>query len=118
MSWLMSWMKNHKNDLPKWIGITLIIVALSIWIYSITELKSNEIMLATQNLGVEEVWQYEGALQWWKNTYTTTIIPITAILVTLGVATLLRKKLNTFAKKDILNKFEDVIKQACQIDQD
>ena len=115
----MSWMKNQKNHLLKWIGLILIIAALSIWIYSITELKSNEIMLTTQNLSIEEVWQYEGALQWWNNTYTTTIIPLTAILTTLGVATLLRKRLlDTLAKKDIINKFEETIKRVCQIDQD
>jgi hypothetical protein len=115
----MTWIKNHKINKPQWFAIILIITALSIWIHSLIELKSNEIMLTNQNLSMEEIWRYEGALQWWKNTYETTIIPITSMLLILGAATLLRQKLlSTFTKEDILNKFEETLKKACQIDQD
>jgi hypothetical protein len=115
----MTWIKNHKITRSQWLALILAITALSIWIYSLIELKSNEIMLTNQNLNIEEIWRYEGALQWWKNTYVTTIIPITAILSILSAATLLHQKiLSPFTKEPILNKFEETLKKACKIDQD
>ena len=57
-------------------------------------------MLATQNLSIEELWFYEGALQWWQNTFTTTILPTTQILTTTGIATILTSQLLKFAQKD------------------
>jgi hypothetical protein len=115
----MTWIKNHKITQSQWFALILIITALSIWIYSLIELKSNEIMLTTQNLSIDEIWRYEGALQWWKNTYQTTIIPITTILSISGVAMLLHQKiLSPFTKEHTLNKFEETLKKACKIDQD
>ena len=116
----MIWIKNHKKSkLTVWIGLLLLISALSIWLYSIIELISNEIMLTTQNLSIEEVWRYEGALQWWKNVYVTAIIPATAALTLSGTTTILSQKLfSRFAQKDPFNKLEKNIKQACQINPD
>lgn len=113
----MNWITNHKkHNLTVLIGLILTISALSIWIYSIIELKSNEIMLTTQNLSIKEVWRYEGALQWWKNFYTTTIIPATTILTLSGIATILSPQLlSRFKQKTALNQFENKIKEACQI---
>ena len=116
----MNWIKNLKQpDLTVWIGLLLIIAALSIWIFSIAELKGNEIMLTTQNLSIEEVWRYEGALQWWKNLYLTAIIPTTAVLTLSGIASILSQQLfSRFAQKDTLAKFEETLKQDCQINPD
>jgi len=116
----MNWIKNHKKlNLTVWIGLLLIISALSIWIYSIIELKSNEIMLTTQNLSIEEVWRYEGALQWWKNVYVTAILPTTAVLILSGTVTLLSQQLfSHFTQKNVLSKLETNIKQACDITPD
>ena len=116
----MNWTKNHKQlNLSVWIGLLLIIAALSILLYSIIALKGNEIMLTTQNLSIEEVWRYEGAIQWWKNVYMTLIIPGTAVLTLSGIASILSQQLfSHFAQKNTLNKFEENLKQACQITPD
>ena len=116
----MNWIKNNKKlNLTVCIGLLLIMSALIIWLYSIIELKSNEIMLTTQNLSIEEVWQYEGALQWWKNVYVTAIIPATVILTLSGTITILSQKLfNRFTQKDTFSKLEKNIKQACDITPD
>ena len=113
----MNLITNHKkHNLTILIGLILTISALSIWICSIIELKSNEIMLATQNIPLEEVWRYEGALQWWKNFYTTTIIPATTILSLAGIATILSPQLlSHFRQTTALNQFENKIKEECQI---
>ena len=101
----MNWITNHKKiNLTVLIGLILIISALSIWIYSIIELKGNEILLTTQNIPIEEVWRAKGALQWWKNFYTTTIIPATTILIISGIATILSPQIRGFAQKVALRK--------------
>ena len=116
----MNWMKKHQQlNLSVWIGLLLIITALSIWIFSIAELEGNEIKLTTQNLSIDEIWRYEGALQWWKNVYMTAIIPATAVLALSGIASILSQQLfSRLAQKDTLTKFEETIKQSCQINPD
>jgi uncharacterized membrane protein (DUF373 family) len=98
------------------LGLALIILGLSIWIFSVIEIKSNELILTTQNVRIEEIWQAEGALQWWNNFYATTIIPATAILALAGIATILSPKLfNSPKQKYALNNFEKELQKACKI---
>jgi hypothetical protein len=98
------------------LGLALIILGLSIWIFSVIEIKSNELILTTQNVRIEEIWQAEGALQWWNNFYATTIIPATTILTLAGIATILSPKLlNSPKQKHALNNFEKEIQKACKI---
>ena len=110
----MNWFKNKLN-LTTLIGLILIISALSILIYSILELKTNETILVTQNIPIEETWRAQGALQWWQNFYTTTLIPATTILTLSGIAAILSPKLLFHSKqKTALNKFENELKEASQ----
>ena len=107
----MSWINYKIFNLTR-IGLLLVIVAVSIWLYSVIELASNEVMLA-QNLSIEEVWRYEGALQWWRNFYATAIIPATAVLALSGIALLLRQHLpSRFVQKDVLNRLGERIRKA------
>lgn len=96
----MNWSGPKNINHTKWTGVLLLAAALIILVLSLIEIKSNEIMLATQNLSIEEVWLYEGALQWWQNIFTTTILPTTQILTTTGIATILTSQLLKFAQKD------------------
>jgi hypothetical protein len=115
----MNWIKNHKNfNLSVWIGLALMLAALTVWLLSIIELTSNEIML-TQNLSIEEVWRYEGALNWWKATYNTAIIPTTAILALSGMLSITGQSLfSRLIQKNSLKNFEVTLQQACKIDTD
>ena len=115
----MNWIKNHKNfNLSVYIGLTLMLAALTIWLFSIIELTSNEIML-TQNLAIEEVWRYEGALNWWKAAYNTAIIPTTAILALSGMLSIKGQSLfSRLIQKDLLKNFEVTLQQASKIDTD
>lgn len=70
-------------------GMLFLIGGLSLWLYSTAVIFGHEQMLATSNLPIEEVWRYEGALQWWRNTYTTAIIPWTILLAAAGLTALL-----------------------------
>ena len=97
-------------------GVALIISALSIWVFSVLELKSNELIITNQNVGMEELWQVEGALQWWNNFYATVIVPATTILAVAGIATILIPKLFVMCKrKYVLNTFEKELQKACKV---
>jgi hypothetical protein len=103
----LNWSGPKNTNYTKWTGVLLLAAALTILVTSIIEIKSNEIMLATQTLSIEEMWAYEGALQWWQNTFTTIILPTTGILTISGIATLLTSQIlkfaqNTTQKKPIL----------------
>ena len=86
-----------KNHYTLWIGLSLIIAAICIWICSIIEIMSNEFML-TQNLPIKEIWRIEGALQWWKNAYWTTILPMWGILTLSGTAIISNQQLIRFTQ--------------------
>jgi hypothetical protein len=98
------------------IGLALIISALSIWVFSAIELKNNELILTNQNVGMEELWQVEGALQWWNNFYATVIVPATTILALTGIATILSPKLFVrYNQRHVLNTFEKELQKACKV---
>ncbi len=91
----------------------LIIAGFSIWLYTTSVIQGHTQLLTSSNLTPEEVWNYEGALQWWKTTYTTIIIPLTAIMITLGSITLLGPILWTrIQQRYILRTFTDSLERA------
>ena len=113
----MNWIKdNIKFGLSMKIGTFLLIVALAVWVVSIIELVGNEVML-TQNLPIEEVWRFEGALNWWQAIYSTIIIPTTIILVLSGILSMMSQQIfRRLTQKDAFDKFEVTLQQACKID--
>jgi hypothetical protein len=74
------------------LGLLLVAIGVSVWVIAIVELTSNEVML-NQDLSIEDVWRYEGALQWWENAYLTTIIPAIGLLVVSGIILMLGPRL-------------------------
>jgi hypothetical protein len=97
-------MEKHKKNHVVWFGLLLIAAALIIWLCSIIEIKSNEIMLTTQNLSMEEIWGYEGALQWWENAYLTAVIPTAGILTISGLGLLSSSHIIRFVQNGSLRK--------------
>ena len=98
------------------IGLALIISALSIWLFSVIELKSNELIITNQNVRMEELWQAEGAIQWWNNFYATITVPVTTILALTGIATILSPKLFVrYKQKHMLNNFEKELQKAYKV---
>jgi hypothetical protein len=87
--------KQQQLNITKLLGLLLIAIGIIIWTISIIELTSNEVML-TQNLSAEDMWRYEGALQWWQNMYTTAIIPATVALIIFGILLILSPRLRKY----------------------
>jgi len=105
--------KNNTLNFTNIIGLLLIVSALSIWTYSIIELKGNELVIANQNTPIEQVWRAQGALQWWENFYSTTVIPATTILILSGIATMLSPQLHTsFNQQSGFNQFKEKLEEA------
>lgn len=91
----------------------LIIAGFSIWLYATSMIQNQTQLLTASNLTHEEIWSYEGALQWWKTTYATTITPLTTITITFGAITLLGPILWTkIQQKQVLKTFTDSLELA------
>ena len=90
----------------RYFGIILIAISITIWTLTIIELKGLEIMLSnSQNyeLTIEEIWSYEGALNWWKETYNSIIYPSSLILTITGIIVIFSPKIYSITQ-DVLPK--------------
>ena len=90
----------------RYFGIILIAISITIWTLTIIELKGLEIMLSnSQNyeLTIEEIWSYEGALNWWKETYNSIIYPSSLILTITGIIAIFSPKIYSITQ-DVLPK--------------
>jgi hypothetical protein len=81
--------KTNRQQLIVLTSVLLIIVGLSIWLYATSVIQEHEQLLNTSSLTQEEIWTYEGALQWWKTTSATTVTPVVVIMTTAGFVGLL-----------------------------
>ena len=93
----MNWKQKYYNyKILRYFGVFLLTFSIIIWTLSIIEIIGNEIMLSnaqTYGLTIEEIWRYEGANQWWKNSYGTVILPATLILALSGITVILSPRL-------------------------
>lgn len=94
-------------------AILLLIAGFSIWLYTTSVIHGYTQILDSSKLTIEEIWSYEGALKWWKSIYTTTILPLTAIMITVGIITLLGPPLWTrIQQRYVLKTFTDELELA------
>lgn len=67
------------------IGALLLIIGISLWLYTSSIIQGHEQLLNNPNLTQEQRWNYEGSLQWWKTAKATTYDPLSIILISLGL---------------------------------
>ena len=75
----------------QYFGVFLLFLAFFVWFIPFIEIKSNEIMLSdaiNPNFEARQISVYSGSLNWWKNLYGNTIIPLVGILITSGLVTI------------------------------
>jgi hypothetical protein len=95
------------------LGMLLIVTAVGIFAYSNFAIQEREQMLNSADLTVENTWQIEGALQWWRSTYATVFLPLTFILAAFGTIGLVSQPLLTkMQRKSALETFADSIQRA------
>ena len=80
--------KPNRHQLTILTAVMLLIVGFSIWLYTSSVIQRQTQLLNSSNLTQEEMWSYEGSLQWWKTTNTTTITPLATIMITVGFISL------------------------------
>ena len=109
----MKWIQNcRKMNFLFMIGLLLINLAIIIWAFSIFELRSNELILTDQVSSLEELWNAEAALEWWKKTYSTKIIPTTFILFFSGIGIVLSSMIYyNFEQKVTINQLNKKLQE-------
>ena len=91
-------------------AILLLIGGFSTLLYTVSSIQGYNQVLGSSQLTAEEMWSYEGALQWWQSAYTA-ILPLTAIMITAGLVTLMGPTILTriqqrYAIKTFTNELE------------
>jgi len=105
--------KTNRFRLMFLMAILLLIAGFSIWIYTISVIYGTTQLLESSNLKQEEIWSYEGSLQWWRTTYTTTILPLTTIMISIGFLSLLSPLiLKRMQRRQVLRTFTDELELA------
>jgi len=85
MSKLKNLVKRSQFKVMVGAGVLLLIVGVGLWLYTSSVIEGHERLLDTQNLTQEEVWRYEGSLQWWRTAYTTTFYPAAVVSIAMGL---------------------------------
>ena len=95
------------------IGILLLITGISLFGYSFSVIKEHEQTLNTTELTLDQLWNYEGSLNWWRNVYVTLILPLTAVFISIGGIILASQPLLTAMQhKKALKTFSENVKNA------
>jgi hypothetical protein len=94
-------------------GVVLLVLGVSLLGYSISAIQEREQMLNSADLTLEDMWHYEGSLQWWRNAYITVFLPLTAVFLALGGICLISQPLVTrIHRKSVLDNFSENVKRA------
>lgn len=80
--------KTNRHQLTILTAVLLLIVGFSIWLYASSVIQGQTQLLNSSNLTQEEIWSYEGSLQWWRTINATTITPLATIMITVGFVSL------------------------------
>ena len=105
--------KSNRFRLAAVTGVVLLVVGVSLLGYSISAIQEREHMLNSADLTLEEMWHYEGSLQWWRNAYITLFLPLTAVFLALGGICLISQPLVTrIHRKSVLDNFSENVKRA------
>ncbi|PVX24438.1 MAG: hypothetical protein CW716_10085 [Candidatus Bathyarchaeum sp.] len=81
----MSWIRNN-NKIIVAIGVFLICAGIGVILVNQSEIDGLEETLTNETLSAEEVWRFEGALEWWRATYFDVTIPLSTFLTLSGLA--------------------------------
>jgi hypothetical protein len=73
-----------RENLVFLIVVLLLVIGVSLSLISNSVIAGYEQRLDASDLTLEEMWVYEGVLQWWRLSYATLFLPLSVILVTVG----------------------------------
>ena len=73
-----------RENLVFLIVVLLLVIGVSLLLISNWVIYGYEQQLDVSDLKLEEMWVYEGAIQWWRRSYATLFLPLSVTLVTTG----------------------------------
>jgi hypothetical protein len=113
MNELKSLIKRNRFRVAAVMGIMFLVIGVSLLGYSLSAIQEREQLLNSADLTPDEVWQYEGSLSWWRNSYATVFLPLTVVFVALGAVGLVSQPLwIRLHRKSVLETFADNVKRA------
>jgi multisubunit Na+/H+ antiporter MnhG subunit len=113
MNKLIGLIRRNRFRVAAVIGVMFLVIGVSLLGYSLSAIQEREQLLNSADLTPDEMWQYEGSLSWWRNSYVTVFLPLTVIFVALGIVGLVSQPLWTrLHRKNVLETFADKVKRA------
>ena len=113
MNKLIGLIKRNRFRVAAVIGIMFLVIGVSLLGYSLSAIQEREQLLNSADLTPDEMWQYEGSLSWWRNSYVTVFLPLTVVFMALGVVGLVSQPLWTrLHRRSVLETFVDNVKRA------
>jgi len=113
MNKLIGLIKRNRFRVAAVIGIMFLVIGVSLLGYSLSAIQEREQLLNSADLTPDEMWQYEGSLSWWRNSYVTLFLPLTVVFMALGVVGLVSQPLWTrLHRRSVLETFVDNVKRA------
>ena len=104
-----------KTKYFKFITLTaalLLVTGFSLLVYTNYAIQENTRLVNSANLTPEQIWNYEGALQWWTTTYPT-ILPLASAMIAAGFTGVLGPTLWTkFHSRHALRRFTEKLELA------
>lgn len=112
LSKLEGLLKKNRFRLVAITGLLLLVAGVSLLGYSTSAIQEHEHILNSANLTPDEIWQHEGALSWWRNSYATMFLPLAVVSMTLGAVGLISQPLCTrMHQRTVLETFADNVKR-------
>ena len=89
------WLTKNRFRVSALLGILFLVIGVSLLVYSISAIQDHEQLSNSADFALEQMWNYDGSLRWWRNSYVTLFLPLTAAFLTLGGVVLVSHPLLT-----------------------
>jgi hypothetical protein len=70
------------------LGILFLVIGTGMFGYSLNLIAENEQTLNSTNITLDQLWNFENSINWWKNVSVTLILPLTSVFIFIGGITL------------------------------
>ncbi|MCW8801877.1 MAG: hypothetical protein OQK81_00810 [Candidatus Bathyarchaeota archaeon] len=69
-------------------GLLMLVIGTGMFGYSLILLTENEQTLNSTDVTLDQLWNFESSLDWWKNVCVTLILPLTSVFILITGLTL------------------------------
>jgi hypothetical protein len=69
-------------------GLLMLVIGTGMFGYSLNLLTENEQTLNSTDLTLDQLWNFESSINWWKNVCVTLILPLTSVFILIAGVTL------------------------------